>query len=93
MKKTGSQGDKQIFTRRPYSICNSPQSTEKGPRKESMTIRAEDPEYAVENNIPLDTDYYVHKQLLPPLTRIFSSFNINEQDLMQNSRQHSIFAW
>jgi len=93
MKKLAARGINKysLGDRIPFVIVRS--QRKKGPRKESMTVRAEDPEYAVENNIPLDTEYYLHKQLLPPLTRIFSSFNINEQDLMQNSRQHSIFAW
>jgi DNA polymerase I len=93
MKKLAARGINKysLGDRIPFVIVRS--QRKKGSRKESMTVRAEDPEYAVENNIPLDTEYYLHKQLLPPLTRIFSSFNINEQDLMQNSRQHSIFAW
>ncbi|KAL7719301.1 DNA polymerase [Entamoeba marina] len=33
--------------------------------------KAEDPLYALENNIPLDYDYYIDNQLKKPLTRIF----------------------
>lgn len=33
--------------------------------------RAEDPIYVLENNIPIDTHYYLHQQLENPLSRIF----------------------
>jgi len=93
MKKLTARGINKysLGDRIPFVIIRS--QRRKGPRKESMTVRAEDPEYVVENNIPLDTEYYVQKQLLPPLARIFGSFNINEQDLMQPSRQQSLFGW
>jgi len=90
MKKRGVQ--KYVLGDRiPFVIIKS--QRKKGSRQELMTARAEDPEYAMENNIPIDTEYYVKKQLLPPLSRIFASFNISEQDLMQKSRQQSIFSW
>ncbi len=43
--------------------------------------RAEDPEYARENNLPLDVDYYVNKQILPPVERILSDFGITGEML------------
>jgi len=55
-----------------------------------MTSRAEDPDYAIENNLKIDTNYYLQKQLIPPLLRIFESFGINELDLLQPSRQQSL---
>ena len=33
--------------------------------------RSEDPVYVLENNIPIDTDYYLQNQLSNPLTRLF----------------------
>lgn len=33
--------------------------------------KAEDPLYVLENNIPIDTKYYLENQLSKPLTRIF----------------------
>jgi DNA polymerase I len=36
--------------------------------------RAEDPEYARQNNKAIDIDYYINKQILPPVERILSDF-------------------
>jgi DNA polymerase I len=80
-----------IGDRIPFVIVQS--GRRRGKRKELMTARAEDPEYALENEVPIDTEYYVNKQLLPPLSRIFASFNISEEDLLQNSRQQSLFSF
>lgn len=33
--------------------------------------KAEDPLYVLENNIPIDTKYYLENQLTKPLSRIF----------------------
>ncbi len=41
-----------------------------GPRAAAYE-KSEDPLYALENNVPLDTAYYLHNQLSKPLLRIF----------------------
>lgn len=33
--------------------------------------RSEDPVYVLENNLPIDTEYYLTNQLSKPLTRLF----------------------
>jgi DNA polymerase I len=43
--------------------------------------RAEDPEYAKEKHLPLDVDYYVNKQILPPVERILADFGITGEML------------
>lgn len=56
-------------------------------RKSLFVDKAEDPQYAIEHSLPLDTDYYIQKQILPPVLRIFETFGITEADLSLNNRQ------
>lgn len=44
--------------------------------------KSEDPLYVLENNLPLDTHYYLENQLKNPLTRIFSPVMKNPQTLL-----------
>lgn len=39
-----------------------------------LAERAEDPDYVKEHHIPIDTDYYINKQILPPVMRILELF-------------------
>ncbi|MDW7725891.1 MAG: DNA-directed DNA polymerase [Candidatus Methanoperedens sp.] len=63
--------------------------------------RAEDPEYAKENNLPLDVDYYVNKQILPPVERILSEFGVKGEMLrflgdktaQKETEQRSLFEF
>ena len=41
--------------------------------KENMSLRSEDPDFAVANNSRLDMEYYIEKQLMPPMGRVFES--------------------
>lgn len=62
----------------------------KGGKKTLFVDRAEDPEYAVENNLPVDTDYYIEKQLLPPVLRLFMPFDVGRESLLQCRSQKSL---
>ncbi|KAI5181380.1 DNA polymerase delta subunit 1 [Nematocida sp. AWRm80] len=42
----------------------------KGDSKLNISDRSEDPLYALEHNLPIDTEYYLHHQLTSPLTRL-----------------------
>ena len=53
--------------------------------------RAEDPDYVRENNMPIDVDYYIKKQILPPVERIFGVFGTKKQSLDFDSKQKEIF--
>lgn len=55
--------------------------------KDLFVNRAEDPEYVRENNVPLDVDYYVKKQILPPVERILGVFGVDLVDLDYDSKQ------
>ena len=43
----------------------------KGSKGAAAYEKAEDPIYVLENNIPIDTKYYLENQLSKPLLRIF----------------------
>ncbi|MGB9902672.1 DNA-directed DNA polymerase [Methanothrix sp.] len=62
----------------------------RGSKKTLFVDRAEDPEYAVENNLPVDTEYYIEKQLLPPVLRLFTPFDVGRESLLQCSSQKSL---
>jgi DNA polymerase I len=53
--------------------------------------RAEDPDYVREHNIPLDVDYYIKKQILPPEERILSAFGVDMATLDYDSKQKGLF--
>lgn len=59
--------------------------------KDLFVNRAEDPEYVRENNIPIDVDYYVKKQLLPPVERILGVFGVDIANLDYDSKQKGLF--
>ncbi|MFP4655162.1 MAG: DNA-directed DNA polymerase [Methanohalobium sp.] len=53
--------------------------------------RAEDPEYVRDNNLALDVDYYIKKQILPPVERILGVFGVDSATLDYDSRQKGLF--
>jgi DNA polymerase I len=61
--------------------------------KELFVNRAEDPAYVLEKNMPLDTDYYVEKQILPPVLRIFESFGVTKDRLCVGRAQSNLFSF
>lgn len=65
----------------------------KGGKKTLFVDRAEDPEYAVENNLPIDTEYYIEKQLLPPVLRLFMPFDVDRESLLRCRSQKSILHY
>ena len=61
--------------------------------KELFVDRAEDPAFVLENNLPLDTEYYVEKQILPPVLRIFESFGVTKDRLCAGRGQSNLFSF
>jgi len=53
--------------------------------------RAEDPDYVREHNIPIDVDYYIKKQILPPEERILGVFGVKGSSLDFDSKQKGLF--
>lgn len=53
--------------------------------------RAEDPDYVREHDIPIDVDYYIKKQILPPVERILEVFEVNLSSLDFDSKQKGLF--
>lgn len=49
--------------------------------------RAEDPEYVLEHDLKIDTDYYIEKQILPPVLRLLSPFGVTRVQLVWDSEQ------
>ncbi|KAI3388736.1 hypothetical protein SNEBB_003236 [Seison nebaliae] len=54
----------QLGDRIPYVITA-------GSNKQAAYEKAEDPDYVLENSIPIDTKYYIEQQLTKPLLRLF----------------------
>ncbi|KAJ1733356.1 DNA-directed DNA polymerase delta [Coemansia biformis] len=64
MRKRDAGSAPQLGDRVPYVII-------KGTKNAKTYEKAEDPIYVLDNNLPIDTNYYVEQQLTNPLTRIF----------------------
>ncbi len=52
-----------------------------------LSERAEDPDYVKQNNLPIDSKYYIENQILPPLERVFEVIGISKNELMGLGRQ------
>ena len=55
----------------------------KGARGDQFFKRSEDPIFVLENNIPLDTQYYLENQLSKPLLRIFEPILHEKANLLR----------
>ncbi|ORX72765.1 delta DNA polymerase [Linderina pennispora] len=64
MRKRDAGSAPQLGDRVPYVII-------RGPKNARAYEKAEDPIYVLDNNLPIDTTYYLEHQLTNPLTRIF----------------------
>lgn len=55
-----------------------------------FATRAEDPEFVIEHNISLDVDYYIKKQILPPVERIFRELGVEVAFLDYDEKQKGL---
>ncbi len=52
-----------------------------------ISKRVEHPDYIRENDLEVDSEYYINSQLLPPLERIFNVIGVDKQELLGDGRQ------
>jgi DNA polymerase delta subunit 1 len=85
MRKRDAHSAPAIGDRVPYVIIKAP----KGAKNYE---KSEDPLWVLENNIPLDYQYYLDQQLKNPLTRIFEPIMENPEALLvgDHTRARSI---
>ncbi|MCD6476546.1 MAG: ribonuclease H-like domain-containing protein [Candidatus Aenigmarchaeota archaeon] len=58
---------------------------------ELVSRRAEDPNYIKEKNLEIDSEYYIKNQILPPLERIFETCGVSQSELLEGSKQTTLF--
>ncbi|KAL0198010.1 hypothetical protein M9458_006550, partial [Cirrhinus mrigala] len=64
MRKRDAGSAPNLGDRVPYVIIKAAKGV-------AAYMKSEDPIYVLENNIPIDTQYYLEQQLSKPLLRIF----------------------
>lgn len=76
MKKRGDESAGNVGNRVAYIMV------QRG-KKVAGYDKAEDPVYVLENNLPIDTDYYIDQQLSKPLHRLFEPIVDNVSELLK----------
>lgn len=85
MRKRDAGSAPQMGDRVPYVIIT-------GAKGAATYEKSEDPIYVLENNIPIDTKWYLSNQLSKPLTRIFEPIIDNvEKSLLKGEHTRKIF--
>lgn len=65
----------------------------KGHNTELFVDRAEDPKYAAEHGMVIDKDYYINKQILPPVMRIFEALGITQDVVTEEKKQKTLWEF
>lgn len=88
MKKRDPGSAPQLGDRVPYVIIA-------GTKGSAAYMNSEDPIYVLENNIAIDTQYYLENQLSKPLLRIFEPIlgEKAESELLSKSGVHEENLW
>jgi DNA polymerase I len=55
-----------------------------------LVERAEDPTYVTENDIRIDHDYYINRQIIPPVRRIFEALGLGIDELVADHQQRTL---
>lgn len=83
MKKRDAGSAPALGDRVPYVII-------RGNKGAAAYEKSEDPIYVLENNIPIDTKYYLENQLSKPLMRIFEPIMNNPQELLSGEHTRTV---
>ncbi|RUS12739.1 DNA-directed DNA polymerase, partial [Jimgerdemannia flammicorona] len=62
----------------------------KGSKGAAAYEKSEDPIYVLENNLPIDTKYYLENQLSKPLTRLFEPILGDKAQLLREYLHSSL---
>lgn len=93
MKKRGSNAPS-IGDRVPYVIIKGRMRGKK--QKEKFVDRAEDPDYIMKMSLQVDTDYYINKQILPPVLRILEctgeDLSLLRNDKLRDGKQKTLLG-
>ncbi|KAF9763618.1 DNA polymerase delta catalytic subunit [Nosema granulosis] len=76
MKQRGDESAGAVGNRVAYIMV-------KKDKKTAGYEKAEDPVYVLENNLPIDTEYYIEQQLAKPLHRLFEPIVDNVSELLK----------
>jgi len=82
MKKRDPAGAPKLGDRVPYVLIT-------GQKGQPAYLKSEDPLYVLENNIPIDTDYYLTNQISKPLLRIFEPILGNKAESVLLKGDHT----
>lgn len=55
-----------------------------------LSKRAESLDYAKDHNLPIDSNYYITSQILPPIERILKVIGVSKDELIQSATQSTI---
>ncbi len=83
MRKRDPHTAPTVGDRVPYVIT-------KGAKGARAFEKAEDPIYVLDNNIPIDTTYYLEQQLSQPLMRIFEPIMSNPKSLLAGEHTRNV---
>ncbi|TAL47873.1 hypothetical protein EPN87_02000 [archaeon] len=55
-----------------------------------LSERAEDPDYAKQHGMKVDSKYYIENQILPPLERVFEAMGISKEEIFGGGKQRML---
>lgn len=61
--------------------------------KKLISEKAEEVELVKEGKFKVDTDYYIHHQLLPPVMRVFDVLGVKDKSILEDRKQMSLFDY